>query len=252
MSSVYDLLCMSHDPALAVTGRGWTTPEEAIAAALEPTMHDWLVEDHGKCDLLVGRYSASLVEICCPASREHGGHNRHNSPQWIDRDWLVLLRAAMAAPADPALRAAIEDVARGQSCWTWQRLDRLASEFGLKASSMDTPLPIRPRCRCATQPAPPVTDPRGTLHTAIERAIAYNERYDLQRPTEFRIHRTDAERFLVTDGWWNDGIWSDPGAYLEAIRVTVDHREGPAAGWLRAIDGDNKWRDTALDVPKEA
>lgn len=134
MSSVYRLLCMNHDPALTIS-HDWTSLDEAITAALKPAMYDWLVEDHGKCDLLVGRYSASLVEVFCPASRERLGHGSHNSPQWVDKDWLVLLHAAMTAPPNQALAAALEPLQGSWSCWGWQRVERLASELGIKAAA---------------------------------------------------------------------------------------------------------------------
>lgn len=130
MSSAYRLLCMNHDPAIVIPGPDWNRPEPAIAAALEPDTHGWLVEDHGKCDLLVGRYSYPLIEVCCPAAMGHLAHGTHAVPHWIDRDWLVLLRAAMKAAPDDGLTAAISALRRTASCWTFERLERLAPHLG--------------------------------------------------------------------------------------------------------------------------
>lgn len=129
MSSTYKLLCLNHDPAIVIPGPDWNTPEPAIAAALEPAMHDWLVEDHGQCDLLVGRYSYPLVEVCCPAHRKKCS-TWHQGPVWIDADWLRLLRAGMALVEDDAqMKAAVGRVQSHHACWTPARIHRLRTEL---------------------------------------------------------------------------------------------------------------------------
>jgi len=135
VSSTYKLLCLNHDPAIATEGPGWQDPEPAIAAACEPAMHDWLAEDHGKCDLLVGRYSYPLIEVCCPDRGGNTTHGRHSSARWIDRDWLVLLYVATTDPAGPRLAGAVEALRRTAPCWTHERLERLRPHLGIEEVS---------------------------------------------------------------------------------------------------------------------
>jgi hypothetical protein len=244
MSSVYRLLCMNHDPALALD-HTWTSAEEAIAAALEPAIYDWLVEDHGKCDLLVGRYSASLVEVCCPASREHGGHGRHSDSKWIDRDWLVLLHAARTAPADPALREAIDDLARGHSCWTWERVDRLAAELGIEdGGQVDAHVPLSPpsspRCRCAvTLPQ----DGPNRLHDAVARilqdAIAYNLRWGLKAVNAFRFNPADYKALHLDEA--DTSTWT-------GVLTIIEVDESVPPGRLRVVNTEGGWRHDALPM----
>ena len=133
MSSDYKLLCMSHSPALVIDRgdcQNWQEPEPAIAAALDPAKYG--VEEHVRCDLLIGRFSYPLIEVCCAGGpRGRTAHAVHTSPTWLDKQWLVLLHAAMAAPADPGLKAALEPLQRRHSCWSWERLDRLAPHLGI-------------------------------------------------------------------------------------------------------------------------
>jgi hypothetical protein len=131
VSSVYHVLCMSHDPAIQVARWENDGRDEAIAAALDPASHEDLVR-HEHCDLLVGRYSYPLVELCCPARRGMGlAHGRHSGEQWIDKDYLLLLSAAMDVEGNEALDAAVERVTRF-GCWTEQRIRRLRIELGIE------------------------------------------------------------------------------------------------------------------------
>ena len=80
----------------------------------------------------MGRYSYPLVELCCPARRGTGlAHGRHSGERWIDRDYLLLLSAAMDVEGDEALDAAVERVTRF-GCWTERRIRRLRIELGLE------------------------------------------------------------------------------------------------------------------------
>lgn len=235
MSSVYRLLCMNHDPALMIGSSDWVTAEEAIAAALEPAMYDWLVEDHGKCDLLVGRYSASLVEVCCPGGALNRGH-RHGDPKWIDRDWLALLHAASAAPADPAIRAAIEDLAHSQSCWTWQRADRLAAALGIETASALEPPTVPPSTRalrCSPLPsAGEAVDAQEPLRRAIRRGMDHNNRLGMDVPDLYVLNPVEAERYAVGH---NDQLVVNERAAL--LRVDTDVRPG----LLRVVTDTTFW-----------
>ena len=64
MSSDFHILCLSHEPALIIPGHEYDNPFAAIQVAADPMSRE--TGGHGSCDLLVGRYSASLVEVGCP------------------------------------------------------------------------------------------------------------------------------------------------------------------------------------------
>lgn len=113
MSSVYRILCLSHDPAIAFGGveeRGveWNAPEPALEAIRY--RNNGAAEAHPHCDLIVGRYSAPLIEVCCPAGRSNDPHHgsSHRGDLWIDASWLRLL--ALAKPEHVT-------AARLRSCW---------------------------------------------------------------------------------------------------------------------------------------
>jgi hypothetical protein len=93
VSSDYHVLCMNHDPAIMVAEE-WHRPADALAAVKDREIGGPLAE-HAHCDLLVGRYSAALVEVCCPGGNHATGRKRmHINEQWIDVDWLRLLYQA--------------------------------------------------------------------------------------------------------------------------------------------------------------
>lgn len=142
MSSSYRILCLSHDPAIELepewdgpTGpKGWT---EAVTAAAMPEDDDRLAE-HVTCDLLIGRYSYPLVEVCCPpmkrdVAKEFHSNGWHGNDQWVDLDWLRLLyaadrhllRAAELGDEEDVELAEITQRLRRLGCWTPRRLRRL-------------------------------------------------------------------------------------------------------------------------------
>lgn len=126
MSSDYHLLCMNHDPAIVIDHE-WATPAEAVAA-LKARSHDGPLGAHRTCDLLIGRYSAALVEVCCPGGHHvHGRIRMHISERWADRDWLRLLYHAYAS-RDPAIAAAAGELG---DCWPRERVLKLRDELGV-------------------------------------------------------------------------------------------------------------------------
>lgn len=134
MSSTYRILCLSHDPAIDVGGEWHSSEDGRIIApvmAVDPAGAQ-PVAFHAGCDLVVGRYSYPLVEVCCPAGRFH------SRPEWIDADWLRLLWHARQAPEGSPLR----DAAAGSAmaCWPPDRLGKLRRELGIE----DTPEPEAP------------------------------------------------------------------------------------------------------------
>jgi hypothetical protein len=127
MSSVYRILCLSHDPAIQVADREYGTHESAITVARDPYHHGLL--NHARCDLLVGQYSYPLIEVCCPSHRGLGedGHDDHDEPRWILVEWLRLFVAAAQVKPVDGLNLTIGGAESG--CWTTQRLLRLRSEI---------------------------------------------------------------------------------------------------------------------------
>lgn len=124
MSSTYRVLCLSHQPALCLDEPTYSRPEAAETALRNG------IEGHAHCDLVIGRYSAALVEIGCPSSRDQGIRQtgcRHSSTEWTDWEWLWLLAAAYQS-TDEDVRDAVR---RGRHhCYPWKRLARLSAEFG--------------------------------------------------------------------------------------------------------------------------
>src|SRR5574342_432280 len=78
----------------------WNNAEYALAAIRDRSGPAAL---HKDCDLLVGRYSSPLVEVCCPgyetSGRRHGHPGSHSDHRWIGADWLRLLAGTPASPA---------------------------------------------------------------------------------------------------------------------------------------------------------
>lgn len=125
MSSRYQAICLNHTPALPV-GDDWTSPAEALAA-IENRTGD--LGEHINCDLLIGRYSYPLIEVCCPP------HQPHAEPRWIDAAWLRLALAAGTVRHDaPAVDDAIERLANVARCWRPERIQGLHRLLDMEAS----------------------------------------------------------------------------------------------------------------------
>ncbi|MEU8278217.1 hypothetical protein ACFYOK_37380 [Microbispora bryophytorum] len=144
MSSTYRVLCLSHDPAIMTDGE-YDSPGEAEAAVAAG------VGGHAHCDLLIGRYSWSLVEIGCPPTtgpERPGPHYcyPHSGTVWVDLAWARLLVAAHDS-TDVRVRVLAAD--RGLAHWPWERLRRLWDVLGLEARGSASPEPP-----VAAEPAP--------------------------------------------------------------------------------------------------
>ncbi|MEU5974380.1 hypothetical protein [Streptomyces sp. NPDC047315] len=119
MSSTYRILCLSHDPAITISG-SYHQPEDA-----EDAIRDQIPE-HANCDLAIGRYSYPLIELGCPPSKDRPPRLcTHGSTVWIDSDWLRLLAAAHTS-ADTTVQQAAK-----HRCMPWHRLRRLREELDL-------------------------------------------------------------------------------------------------------------------------
>lgn len=129
MSSDYHVLCMNHDPAIVVAEE-WHRPADALAAVKDREQGGPLA-DHLHCDLLIGRYSAALVEVCCPGGNHTTGRKRmHVNEQWVDVDWLRLLFYAYTSGGQEiaAVREPLGD------CWPWERMRRLRDALGIEVT----------------------------------------------------------------------------------------------------------------------
>lgn len=129
MSSIYRVLCLSHDPAIT-TEAEYDRPETAVAAITAG------VDGHARCDLLIGRYSYPLIEVGCPpiTRPERTGQHRcypHAVTEWVDMVWLRIL-AAVHKSGSEDMRNLAGDA--GLACWSRERLRRLRDELGIAAN----------------------------------------------------------------------------------------------------------------------
>jgi hypothetical protein len=129
MSSDYHVLCMNHDPALMIDHE-WAHSADA-AAAIKARRSDGPLGEHRSCDLLIGRYSAALVEVCCPGGEHPLGRIRmHINERWVDVAWLRLLYHAYAS-SDLVVAEAVTPLG---DCWSRNRLVRLRGPLGIEAN----------------------------------------------------------------------------------------------------------------------
>ncbi|MEU4224334.1 hypothetical protein AB0F17_08575 [Nonomuraea sp. NPDC026600] len=131
MSSIYRILCLSHDPAITVEAE-YDRPETAAAAITAG------VDGHARCDLLIGRYSYPLIEVGCPPTTgpQRIGQHRcypHSAPEWVDVAWLRIL-AAVHQSGTERMRALARESRLG--CWSWERLRRLRDELSIDLSEL--------------------------------------------------------------------------------------------------------------------
>lgn len=128
MSSLYRILCLSHDPAIEASNREYRSTELAEQAIREG------IDGHEKCDLMIGRYSYPLVELGCPGNvpgdRQPGVRScfHHRDTRWISVEWIRLLACAQRQPEGSLLRSATVDV--HFACFPPERLHRLRFELG--------------------------------------------------------------------------------------------------------------------------
>jgi len=117
MSSSFELLCVSHTPAIGAAGELPTADDAArrIAAGLP---------EHPHCDLIIARRSGGLVEFGCPPTAGRSGRCYHSSVRWVDVEWLRLLAAGYQVPDVPVVADAVAQVPR---CWTPARVASIVS-----------------------------------------------------------------------------------------------------------------------------
>lgn len=120
MSSMYHVLCMSHDPAALIVE--FNTAAEAQSALTQG--FEW----HPECDLLLSRVSGAPIEFACPGIVSSPGAEQpacqgyHNSIEWVDANWLRLLVQARQIEQDNPSKLMDSNTFK---CWTPERLTRL-------------------------------------------------------------------------------------------------------------------------------
>lgn len=147
MSSTYGLICLNHDPAIEFGDHDSVyDAEPMLAIARNPSGADWAAA-HGRCDLLVARYSYPIVELGCPGTlgvNREAGCRWHSQPIWADAD-LVRLLVAACQPGSAIPEAVLESFT--SRCWKRERVLRLGPLLGLgsgvSSGSIADEVPIR-------------------------------------------------------------------------------------------------------------
>jgi hypothetical protein len=131
MSSDYDVLCVSHTPAIRIEiDEGGGRPETAIEVVRTSQLGG-----HPNCDLLVGRWSGALIEIACPGMNGRPGDGQphfhaggwHRDAIWADAGLLHVAAVAVElAENDVRIEAAVKAL---PMCWTPDRLRSLAERL---------------------------------------------------------------------------------------------------------------------------
>ena len=128
MSSNYYLLCLNHDPAITIAGP-FNDAEVPLRRVVERAGEG--LSEHTECDLLIGKYSGALVEICCPGGvRPYQHEHQHPRPEWVDADWLRLLLAVQREQLSEEARKHVAKFAA--FCWYQRRVIRLRHELGIE------------------------------------------------------------------------------------------------------------------------
>jgi hypothetical protein len=136
VSSTYNILCVSHDPAILIE-----TDEQKPAVVIERVLGAG-VPGHPGCDLMVGRYSYPLIELCCvgfpfnAVNRPHPGW--HRDPEWAEAGLLRVAAVSLLrfAGKDPAMDKALLQL---PMCWTRPRLVSLRDELQISLIEVSDP-----------------------------------------------------------------------------------------------------------------
>ena len=94
VSSTWNLICLSHDPAIRLDGYDFADWHSVERATRE---HEALAS-HQTCDIIAGRYSGGLVELGCFGAIKGNGlspqcSGYHNGVIWYKADVLRLVHA---------------------------------------------------------------------------------------------------------------------------------------------------------------
>lgn len=132
MSSVYRVLCLSHNPAMLSSDYESDNPGLAHLSLANARQ-----TDHPHCDLVIGRYSYPLIEVTCYGTSSSNAAYpgcTHAHPQRWDASFLALLlfvyQSPLAKTSSPTSNKTLR-IARkaAQGCWPSNRLTTLANEL---------------------------------------------------------------------------------------------------------------------------
>jgi len=140
VSSTYRAICMSHDPASEIDLDGIHHGNVNLLDTALLLVTAAVRKQHPGCELLIGRYSYSLVEVSCPPSRSDKRTCPvfHSEPNSVSLDWLRLLYHARQVPATKPLSEALASFDR--TCWGPRRVERLMRLVGDEYASNLKPL----------------------------------------------------------------------------------------------------------------
>lgn len=147
MSSIYRLICLSHNPGILLdtewhSGQDGRTVAEHTLTGIKQLPKEWgegndELLQHADCDLVIGSYSAPLVEVGW-----HPSSSRSDYVKWIDASWLRVLAHLYHAIANPQINMSRDHPVEFTwsadfQYWSPERLDRLRGELRF-------PLRVRP------------------------------------------------------------------------------------------------------------
>lgn len=113
MSSTWYIYCLGHNPATQITGHS------AASLAVDRIVEGF--EDHPHCDFVIIRVSGGPVEVGCSGKTDVCSHTE---PEWVDVDWLKLLRYFDVIEDDDLELARLRN-RHTMKHWTPERLHRL-------------------------------------------------------------------------------------------------------------------------------
>jgi len=129
MSDDFHAFCCSHDPAFNLTD--FDVGRDEVEPMIRRMRQD---SPHSDCNLLIGRYSGSLIDIGCPGSlgtdrgfgEAFGCASGHKEIKWIDARWLKLALALLGPTGSIQSGPGAEELdAVTRWCWTPERIHRL-------------------------------------------------------------------------------------------------------------------------------
>jgi hypothetical protein len=128
MSSTYNLICVTHIPAIVI-GHEFSYEEiDKFDTRDHPALsgHQW-------CDVLAGAFSYPLVRVKCFGRSLYGPSGcrgiHNNLVGWEQADLLRLLFACLKLPGSPLTQELEPFVGH---CWTKARLISLSGELGVQ------------------------------------------------------------------------------------------------------------------------
>jgi hypothetical protein len=139
VSSIYRLICLSHNPGIPLdtewhSGQDGRAVAESTLTTLKEMPQNWGEGDdelleHANCDIVIGSYSYPLVEVGW-----HPTGGRWDYVKWIDVQWLRTLAHLYHVIADPNINVSRDSPVEftwgaDLTFWSPERVDRLRGEL---------------------------------------------------------------------------------------------------------------------------